>query len=85
MRDCHDVLRVSLLVLDPTFIHTTLASGTQCHVSPGAEQVAQQNETTAVQEQSRAIASGAAGGEMGRSIQPLKTLGWSLVLIYIVM
>jgi hypothetical protein len=33
-----------------------------------------------VQEQSRAVASGAAGGEMGRSIQPLKTLGWSLVL-----
>jgi hypothetical protein len=33
-----------------------------------------------VQEQSRAVASGAAGGEMRRSIQPLKTLGWSLVL-----
>ena len=27
MRDCHDVLSVLLPVLDPTFIHTTLASG----------------------------------------------------------
>jgi hypothetical protein len=35
MRDCRDVLRVSLFVLDLTFVHATLASGTQCHVLQG--------------------------------------------------